>query len=227
MVNYKLLSLAVAIINANKQFNAALSGSLMLALRGIDLGRDQHDLDITIDKKVDSVYSSIRLPKVYTRQSSKYPVVTSFYANGYPTIDIFYSLEKREIIHGIPCTTIEQVLKAKRIIANNSLIHSDARTKHKNDIKIIEESIINPPPMFYPSISDLISSEPLTSEEILSELREVNPYPLHITIGKRCPICDGRGFVHSDFYDRINLSQDSSKTNLTTTCRTCNGRGII
>ena len=39
---------------------------------------------------------------------------------------------------------------------------------------------------------------------------------------KKCPICEGRGFVSSDFYN-----PGTSTTNSTETCRSCFGKGYI
>jgi DnaJ-class molecular chaperone len=41
-----------------------------------------------------------------------------------------------------------------------------------------------------------------------------------------CPICDGRGFVNSNFYNLF-YTDNTVSTSSTETCRTCNGKGII
>lgn len=49
----------------------------------------------------------------------------------------------------------------------------------------------------------------------------------------KCPVCYGKGAVKSDFYSPFEVSPDVVKITptvtieLTETCRTCNGSGII
>lgn len=38
-----------------------------------------------------------------------------------------------------------------------------------------------------------------------------------------CPICNGRGWVDSDFYTRFGFATDTARV----TCKTCEGKGIV
>ncbi len=43
----------------------------------------------------------------------------------------------------------------------------------------------------------------------------------------KCPVCEGRGLVAEGFYNIGSNVYQSTSTNPTTTCRTCNGKGIV
>ena len=76
----------------------------------------------------------------------------------------------------------------------------------------------------------------MTQEELLEELGEITPTeegPLHsvfqhITMGKVCPVCQGRGMVPAGFYNvgGIGVFNSDCRT-LGDLCKSCNGRGII
>lgn len=42
-----------------------------------------------------------------------------------------------------------------------------------------------------------------------------------------CPVCAGRGFVDAGFYWGAQNSYVTSTINTTTTCRSCNGTGVV
>ena len=42
---------------------------------------------------------------------------------------------------------------------------------------------------------------------------------------KKCPVCDGHGYVSDGFYPKPQYS--SSAINVVPTCRACNGMGLV
>ena len=43
----------------------------------------------------------------------------------------------------------------------------------------------------------------------------------------KCPICDGKGLVHGNYYGITMSWADAMKLERFTTCRACYGRGVI
>ena len=44
----------------------------------------------------------------------------------------------------------------------------------------------------------------------------------------RCPVCEGKGFVAEWFYRTFpNVPSTTSSNTNTTTCRSCNGKGVV
>ncbi len=43
----------------------------------------------------------------------------------------------------------------------------------------------------------------------------------------RCPICGGRGFVLASYYNSVQTKTWTASDTSTTTCRACNGRGVV
>jgi len=63
--------------------------------------------------------------------------------------------------------------------------------------------------------SDLAQSGPFSPMHWPFEVPRQQPY--------RCPVCEGRGTVESNFYSRATMSSTTDNE----TCRTCHGAGII
>lgn len=129
----ELLKIAKEIIDLNKDKNSImLTGTLSLWIRGLGnkIGRKPHDIDLLIDN-----YAPLALVPEYIKESKE-----EYCSDGtgvrYKTpngikIDIMSSSESFEIINGIPCSTLENLMNVKYIYAYQN--NSDSE-KHKNDI---------------------------------------------------------------------------------------------
>lgn len=102
----KLLEITKELCDLNKDLS--ITGTLMLKLRGIDLGREPHDIDLLIPTG-----TTLILPKTAVKTKSDYGDGSEKYEyNGFK-IDILSSEEKPEIINGWKLGSIEQLMGAK------------------------------------------------------------------------------------------------------------------
>lgn len=123
-----LLNIAKRLLNENYT-NMCLGGSLMLKYRGIDLGRDPHDIDLVIHGKNDTFNIPTGMNVVLERKASDgYSDVYSYEG---VTIDVLYGGDVPEIINGIPCGTVAALMKAKY---KYSLKGMGSSKKHYDDL---------------------------------------------------------------------------------------------
>lgn len=133
----ELLELATTIISLNPDLELAITGTLMLSMVGIGVGRDAHDLDILSNKE----FTSSRRPSVpdgFTQCSPVYPYSVSYKHSDGRKIDFLYSTEecKMHPEYKVPVGTIEHLLSAKHFYAKQDLIPEEVQ-KHRNDIETI------------------------------------------------------------------------------------------
>lgn len=126
----KLLEVADLFLKMNPSL--ILTGSLMLKLRGYDLGREPHDIDLVGD--VMYYDDEVVLPegtKILSENldSMEYCDIKVEY-NGI-IIDIMYSDEDFEEVDGRKLSFVEELIYQKRIFAQQD---NDAAQKHKDDI---------------------------------------------------------------------------------------------
>lgn len=123
-----LLNIAKRLINENYT-NMCLGGSLMLKYRGIDLGRDPHDIDLVIYEKDTTFKIPTGMNVVLERKASDgYSDVYSYKGI---TIDVLVGSDTPEIINGIPCGTVKQLMEAKY---KYSLKGMGSSKKHHDDL---------------------------------------------------------------------------------------------
>ena len=143
-VEIKYLDLAKQIIALNPDTNMGVTGSLMLALRGIYLGREAKDIDIICShiKKGDGTkFDDLNLPEGAVKNRPSYPDSAS-YTIPLPDgsvkvkVDFLVSIEKLDEIDGCPVGEVEKLLiaKANYMTRDNS---EGSRSKHKMDIEIM------------------------------------------------------------------------------------------
>ena len=125
-----LLEIAKKILEINE--NACLTGTLMLKLRGIDLGREPHDIDILI-----SDYApNIKIPEGMKLEECGHSSDGSHAKYKYKgvEIDILSDGEEPEIVNGLKLGTVEKLIEKKYLysIQNNS----SAEKHHKDLIKL-------------------------------------------------------------------------------------------
>ena len=130
MKETELLRIAKEILDLNP--NAMLTGSLMLKLRGIDLDREPHDIDIIIGDYAGNVAIPSQMNVVEDEGSGanwkKY--ITPDFA-----VDVLASPELYEtIIDGIKVASVQSLIKAKLMFIENGTDHDG---KHKKDLLVI------------------------------------------------------------------------------------------
>jgi hypothetical protein len=105
----ELLELAKKILDLNP--NASLTGSLMLKIRGIDLGREPHDIDILIR---DYAPKCVLPSDLKIEKSNASSCGTGIkYKCGDIEIDIMSSSEEPEIIDGWRLGKVQELMEAK------------------------------------------------------------------------------------------------------------------
>lgn len=123
----KLLKLAEEILKDNE--NCCLTGTLMLKLRGVDLGRVPKDIDILIR---DSAPTIILDPKWK-------PVLNSFASDGSGVkyeydgilLDVMSRNEQPEILNGWKLGNVDALMEAKFLYSQQP---NDQAEKHKQDL---------------------------------------------------------------------------------------------
>lgn len=137
----KQFKIAKKILKLNPE--AGLSGTLMLMIRGIDMG---HDLDKSdVDIIINDYAPSIKLPsgyKVLDLESGSDGGSAKYDVDGVK-VDVLSSGEKLEMFNGWRLAAIGGLIKAKISYVKNE---TDPTGKHLKDLKIlgvITESIIN------------------------------------------------------------------------------------
>ncbi len=122
-----LLNVAKEILELNE--SASLTGTLMLKIRGIDLGREPSDIDIIIN----GYAPRIKLPDHFNACETSLASDGSGikYKYGDICIDVMSSQETPELVDGVQLGTIEGLVSAKR---SYSLQDNDSSKKHRDDI---------------------------------------------------------------------------------------------
>lgn len=128
-----LLNIAKEIVKLNESHDAAVSGSLFLQLLGIDLGRENGDIDIIVDKPI--IDLDLKIPEGWIQIQGK-TISSVTYRNTRLNInlDILYSLESRQMIGDTKCGDIYNLIKAKNKYIEGE---SHAKQKHIKDLEII------------------------------------------------------------------------------------------
>ena len=135
----KLYEIAKEIINLNVEFDCALTGTLMLKLRGIDLGREPHDIDLIVNKQLNEIQPDLKIPNGFQQRSSFYPESVSFEKDGI-ILDIMYSEEQRYSVEGFRIGNIDSLLVAKDHFSRHDK-NPESREKHLKDIEIIKKHL--------------------------------------------------------------------------------------
>lgn len=135
---YNLQNIAKDIIKLNPNLNPILTGSLMLAVRGIKKRREAHDIDILINQPIDPYWfdnNFFVLPDGFQQASPTYPESIKFQKDDI-IIDFMHSEEEFEVVNCIPCGFISTMIKRKAfyIKHNNPSEHTE---KHRLDLEFL------------------------------------------------------------------------------------------
>jgi hypothetical protein len=130
----KLFNLANSILHEHP--NMALTGTLMLLIRGIDLGRIPSDLDFVFNEMSESAEF---LNLEYEGVSSDGKSVK--YKYGDIKVDFLQSEEKHEVVNGWRLGSLNNLISAKQLYSyqNNS-----PAEKHREDLEKIRKQIGHP-----------------------------------------------------------------------------------
>lgn len=134
-MNESLMVIAERLLNENP--NMCLGGSLMLKYRGIDLGRDPHDIDLVMIDPKTYKQNDLKIPAgmdiKYSKKASDGYSSEAYSYNGI-TIDILVCKETPEIINGLPCGTVDKLMKAKYKYTQSELTSANSKQKHYDDL---------------------------------------------------------------------------------------------
>ena len=137
----KLIEIAKEIIKLNvENIEMALTGSLMLSLRGINKRRESNDIDIICKFICEKPPGKPNMPKGYvfdcmSGEKSAVNVMRFVSADGVK-VDLLTSDEKTEEIQGIYCGQVEKLLDAKYSFSQND-IGKESKEKHELDLEYI------------------------------------------------------------------------------------------
>lgn len=129
MSEQQLLDLSIRIINLNP--NSALTGSLMLNVRGINKRREATDIDILVTSIQD-----INFLDGMTQNSPQYPDSVQYLLEDIK-IDFLVNIdEETEIVNGINCGMVNKMLDRKyKYSCNDKSV--EAREKHRLDLEFM------------------------------------------------------------------------------------------
>ncbi len=124
----KLLSIAKQILDENP--NASLTGTLMLKLRGIDLGREPHDIDILICDNAPCIKFPNTFEVVKQIGAASDGSGAKYKYCDY-VIDVLSCGEEPELVDGFRLGTIEGLINKKYIYSQQS---NEESKKHHEDL---------------------------------------------------------------------------------------------
>ena len=135
-----LLEIAKQTIELNKDCGAKLSGSLMLALRGLHIRREANDIDIICDFLSEKGAGLPSVPQGFKQSSmegrkSSVEAIQYFNSDGVK-LEFMQSKEPKTVVEGVPCGSLSMLLLAKRGYSKNDQ-SPESKTKHEKDLKYL------------------------------------------------------------------------------------------
>lgn len=112
--------------NPNK---IAITGSLMLKLRGIDLGREIEDLDLIINDYCTNIVFPMDLEFTDIEKASDSTSLK--YKYGDIAIDILSTVEDIEVVNGLPLGNLSQLINKKYMYSKQN---NESAKKHYDDL---------------------------------------------------------------------------------------------
>ena len=140
----QLLELAKQIVALNPDINIGVTGSLMLSMRGVYLGRDPKDIDFVcshIKSDDGTKFDGLNLPEGSEKRRPSYPDSASYTiplpdGSGDVQVDFLVSIEQIEVVDNMPLGEVKKLLEAKVSYMMNDQ-SQDSRAKHSMDIEIM------------------------------------------------------------------------------------------
>ena len=138
----KLLDIAKDIIDMNQDISAKLTGSLMLAVRGVNKRREALDIDIICDCMCEKAPGYPNVPKGFKLidiDGSKSQVEAIRFVNSEGIkVEFMQSEEDVELINGIRCCNVDNLIEAKGFYVKNDK-YMFSILKHKDDLEYLFE----------------------------------------------------------------------------------------
>ena len=139
----KLLEIAKETIHLNEHLGAKLTGSLMLAISGLNKRRDASDIDIICDYLCERDDGFPIVPSEFKEiqmDGSKSEVgAIQFVNKDGLKIEFMYSEELSTEINGVQCGELKWLIDAKRRYSENDK-DDESRKKHIDDLKYLFEN---------------------------------------------------------------------------------------
>lgn len=138
-----LLEIAKQAIELNKDCGAKLSGSLMLALRGLHIRREANDIGIICDFLSEKGTGLPYVPQGFKQSSmegrkSSVEAIQYFNSDGVK-LEFMRSKEPKTMVGGVPCGSLSMLLLAKREYSKNDQ-SLESRTKHEEDLDYLTKN---------------------------------------------------------------------------------------
>lgn len=135
-----LLEIAKEALKLNADLGAKLTGSLMLAVRGINKRREASDIDIICEYLCEEGSGFPKVPKGFTYEDMdglRSAVDSVVFKNSEGVkLEFMCSEEYGECIDGVDCTYLRNLMGAKERYAKNDR-QEESRTKHLLDVQYI------------------------------------------------------------------------------------------
>jgi len=142
-----LLERAKVILSMNSDIGAALTGSLMLAVRGIERRREAVDVDIICEYLCEkeegfpSMPSEFKVSGIEGGRSEVDAIQFISKIDGLK-IDFLYSDEECEVVDGISLGSVKELIEAKGRYAKNDKC-DESRGKHQFDLVVLKNASTN------------------------------------------------------------------------------------
>jgi len=131
-----LLEIAKKIMAVNP--TVSLTGTLMLKLRGIDLGREPHDIDLLIFDYAPNISFPDEMKVEHIGYASDGSSAKFKYED--IIIDVLSNGEQPELVDGVLCGRLESLIEAKKRYAGQT---NEQAAKHRADLEIMGIEIEN------------------------------------------------------------------------------------
>lgn len=139
----KLVEIAKQVIELNRELGAKLTGSLMLAVMGLNKRREAIDIDIICNYLCEKEEGLPCVPKGFKlvgMDGSRSEVnAIQFKNEDGLKIEFMYSEEILQEINGVLCGELKYMIDAKKIYSENDM-NDISREKHKLDLEYLFEN---------------------------------------------------------------------------------------
>ena len=142
----QLLEIAKEIIELNKGINAKLTGSLMLAVMGLNKRREAVDIDIICDYLCEKEDGFPIVPKEFKEcgiDGSRSEVSAIQFKNSDGLkVEFMYSEETAQEVNGVACGELNWLIEAKQKYAKNDK-DEQSKAKHALDLAYLFKNNTN------------------------------------------------------------------------------------
>lgn len=126
-----ILEVAKELLDLNE--NASLTGTLMLKIRGIDLGRDPHDIDILFDDFADNFKFPADAEVENLSEESYHYTAIKYKYKGF-MVDVLSCATPPETVNGWRLGSVQELMKVKYEYSKQN--NASAQKHHDDLIKL-------------------------------------------------------------------------------------------